>query len=287
MDMNITTPGAVIGFKKNGDPIRLIAGGSENAPEGGVTQTVDPGQAPPQQQPNTQYFTAEDIARAQEKARQEEKDKLYGRISKQDERFKSLEDELATLRQEREAREAEEKRRQEEQAQLAKSEAEKELSAKELFEKRQQEMQEEWQEKFNKLEQEREAERVANQKEREYLELRDYAQRRVAEEADNIAPELVDFVTGNTKEEIEASINTVKAKTDAIVENMNAAQTQFRAQQRGTAPTGFAATGPMDNNSIQQTLSAEDIAAMSVSEWAKYREKLGIGNSQNNRGILG
>lgn len=257
--------------------------GIENTPEPVVQVPADPTPAPAPQKQEVQYFTADDIARA----RQEEKEKLYGRISKQDERFKALEEEVNGLRELREKAEAEERRRQEEAAALAKTEAEKELSAKELFEKRQQEMQQEWESKFNKLEQEQAAREAAVQKEREFLELQSYVQSRVAEEADNIAPELLDFVTGNTKDEIEASIATVKAKTDAIVKNMQEAQVQARAQQRGTAPTGFAATGPMDNNPAQETYSADDIRGMDQQSYAKLREKLGIGNSQNNRGIFG
>ena len=279
---NITTPGAFLGYKKNGEPFYLMAGGSEGAPEG-VTVPADPTPTPAPQQPEVQYFTAEDIARA----RQEEKEKLYGRISKQDDRFKALEEEVTNLRQVREQAEADERRRQEEAAALAKTEAEKELSAKELFERRQQEMQQEWESKFNKLEQEQAAREAAVEKEREFLKLQSYTQQRVAEEVDNIAPELLDFVTGNTQEEIEASIATVKAKTDAIVKNMQEAQVQARAQQRGTAPTGFAATGPMDNNPMQETYSVEDIKAMDMAQYSKLREKMGMGNAQNNRGIFG
>lgn len=33
MNIEITTPGAIIGYRRNGQPIRLIAGGSEDAPE--------------------------------------------------------------------------------------------------------------------------------------------------------------------------------------------------------------------------------------------------------------
>jgi len=43
------------------------------------------------------------------------------------------------------------------------------------------------------------------------------------------------------------------------------------------------ASGPLDTNSEQQTFTAEQIAAMSVSEYAKYRGKL-LGQAASDRG---
>ncbi|WP_113699176.1 hypothetical protein [Nonomuraea lactucae] len=40
-------PGAIIGYRKNGRPIRLIAGGSEGAPEGGTGENTPPANQPP------------------------------------------------------------------------------------------------------------------------------------------------------------------------------------------------------------------------------------------------
>ncbi|MFB4276049.1 hypothetical protein ACBJ59_12195 [Nonomuraea sp. MTCD27] len=50
MHTTITTPGAIIGYRRNGRPIRLIAGGSEGAPEGGTPPPADP-PAPPADPP--------------------------------------------------------------------------------------------------------------------------------------------------------------------------------------------------------------------------------------------
>ena len=53
---------------------------------------------------------------------------------------------------------------------------------------------------------------------------------------------------------------------------------------RVTAP----ASGPMETNSAQQQFTAEQLAAMSVTEYAKHREKLlGKAASDRNKGIFG
>lgn len=50
-----TTPGAIIGYRKNGQPIRLIAGGSEPAPEPQATGA--PADAPPASEPTAPAAT--------------------------------------------------------------------------------------------------------------------------------------------------------------------------------------------------------------------------------------
>src|SRR5689334_15751114 len=91
------------------------------------------------------YFTADQLEAARreaiEQARREERDKLYPKISKQDDKFKELESELETLRKAETARqkEAERIQKEAEKAKQAKLDAEK--SAKELLEQRQAEWQ--------------------------------------------------------------------------------------------------------------------------------------------------
>lgn len=58
------TPGALIGYRRNGTPIRLIAGGSEAAPEAPPAPPADPAPQPPDPtvQPPAQPATAPDPA---------------------------------------------------------------------------------------------------------------------------------------------------------------------------------------------------------------------------------
>lgn len=228
-------------------------------------------------------YSEEDLARA----RQQEKEKLYGELEKlreQTSRLPDLQSQLEQLQQEREekaAAEAAERQRIEEE-QRQKTEAE--MSAKELLEKRNQE----WEAKLAELEREREADRQLLEKEKQFAQLRDYTQRRIQEESANIAPELLDLVDGNTAQEVDASIERIKAKSAAIAEKVRGTQQQLGAQQQGVSPAGFNSTGPMDMLPTQQNYSAQDIANMSMKEYAeKVRGQfLGRGDARN-RGLYG
>ncbi|MEU1816100.1 hypothetical protein ABZ543_13015 [Streptomyces roseifaciens] len=251
--------------------------GASATPRADGTVTV---QVPPaSKQPAGQTFSAEDI----ERARQEEKDKLYGRLTKAEERFTTLESELATLRQEREAREKAEaaKAAAEEEAAQVKREAD--MSAKKLLEERSTE----WERRFAEIQEERSREREALAKEAEFNKLRAYIQERISAERTAIAPELIDLISGNSPEEVDASVELMKAKTAAIAQSMSQAQQQQRSQMRGAAVTGYTPNGPTDDSGYRQ-LSAEDIKAMPMSEFAKYRSQLLGAASQSsvNRGLF-
>lgn len=217
------------------------------------------------------------VQAAIEQARREEKDKLYGRIESQDERLRRIEQE----RQDEVQRQEEARLAAEAEAQRL---AEEEMSVRELFQKERQE----WESRFNSLRQEQEAERAFFEKERTFHQLQEYRRQRIEQEADNLMPELLDLVTGNTEEEVENSIALVRAKTDAILEQMRAATPPAATPQRGASITS-PPVGPMDNESAYQTLTAEDIAAMDMNTYAQYRDKIhaGLAERNRNRGLYG
>lgn len=252
--------------------------GANPNPDGTVTvKTPDP---PSQQPEQGRTFTAEDI----EKARREEKDKLYSRLQSVDERSKSLEAELAELRREREEREAAEAERKAAEEKAAQEKAEAEMSAKKLLEQRSTE----WERRFEEIQREREQERAALAKAAEFEALRAYIQERVGAERDNIAPELVDMVTGNTREEVDRSIELMKSKTEAILQSVQQAQQAARSQMRGVSATGYTATGPADSDAGTRQLSVEDIKNMPMSEFARYRSQLlgSAATQTSNRGLF-
>lgn len=249
-------------------------------PEETVTVQDPPKQPDPQPAGQDARFTAADL----ERVRQEEKDKLYSRLTTVDERSKALEAELTTLREERRARETEEAQRQQAEADAAKQKAESEMSAKRLLEERSSE----WENRFAQIEREREQERAALAKESEYNRLRAYIQERVGAERESIAPELVDLIAGNTPDEVDASIQMLKDKTSQIFQSVQSAQETARSQMRGVAATGYTGNGPVDSEGGSRQLSAEDIKNMPMSEFAKYRSQLlGAASKQsNNRGLF-
>lgn len=244
-----------------------------------VATVIEP---PKPAQPATQ--TAPEVSQdAIERARQQEKEKLYGRLQERDERLAAMETELAQMRAEREAKAAAEAQAQEAVAEAERLKKIAETSAKDLV----LQQQSEWETKFAELQAEREREREALAKEAEYNSLRAYTQEQVRLNSDDIAPQLLDLVTGNTAEEIDASIATMKAKTAEILDSVKAAQTQQRSQMRGVAPTSIPGAGTADLSTTRQ-LTAQDIKNMSMSEYSKYRKQLigGSDSTSKNRGLF-
>jgi DNA repair exonuclease SbcCD ATPase subunit len=214
-------------------------------------------------------FTPDEV----EAIRRQEKDKLYDKISKLQEQvevFNHEREEQKRLADELSAKEAEERRQREEA----------EMSAKELLMKKEDEfqqrintVQQEWEQKFTMLQQEAEAQKAVLEQERRYQELESFKSRRIAEEQDNIMPELMDFIRGNSEDEIESAISAVKTRTSAILENIQQAMPQ-QQRLRGVPATGSTPTGPLENMTEQQTYTSADIAGMSMEQYAQVRDRL-------------
>lgn len=232
-------------------------------------ETVAPVQEAPPKNDNSKYFTQDEV----EAIRRQEKDKLYDRITKLQEQvevFNHEREEQKRLADELAAKEAEERRQREEA----------EMSAKDLLMKKEDEfqqrintVQQEWEQKFSLLQQEAETQKMILEQERRFQELESYKSRRIAENQDNIMPELLDFVKGNTEEEIEASISAVVTRTSAILENIQQALPQ-QQRVRGIPATGSTPMGPLENSTEQQTFTSADIAAMTMEQYAQYRDRL-------------
>lgn len=209
---------------------------------------------------NTRFFSADDI----ERVRKEEKDKLYSRIEEMQTELKAMrEAEEARKRvvEEDEARKAEEQRKAREE----------EMTLKELLAQKEQE----WNERLQRMEEERSRERAILEQERRFNQLQEYRRRRVDEEAENIMPELRDMVSGNSEEEIEQSLSTLKERTARILEQVAGIAQNQRQQLRGTAPTGIPPAGPIEENDQgHRTLTAADISGMDINEYAKNRDRL-------------
>jgi hypothetical protein len=246
----------------------------ENTPE--VTEVTEPTvdiSAEESYLPNTS-----DVKEAIQKARAQEKAKLYPQVEK-------LQEELALLRskeQEREAKEAERKAaRQAREAEAAaerKKQEESELEVRDLLSKKEQE----WKSQLETERLEREKAFALLDQERKYQELSQYRQARLEAERDNIIPELVDLISGNSQDEIEQSIASLKDKSARILDSAQQALQSTRREMAGTRITS-PASGPLDNDSEQRSYSPENIREMSLADYAKQRAKL-LGEAAGNRG---
>jgi DNA repair exonuclease SbcCD ATPase subunit len=221
-------------------------------------------------------FTTEDV----ERVRKQEKDKLYKKMEDSESRLKALADQVSTLEKEREEARKQAEELSVKERQLQKEREEAELSAKELILMKEQEfnsrisqVEDEWRGRLSQIEQEREAQAALLEKEREFQALNTYMQRRLAEEADAIIPELRDLVTGNSVEEVEASIDILRERSNAIVASIQQATQSQAGRPRGaqvTAPP----IGPMDNQMEQQTYTLDDIQNMPMNKYAEMRDRL-------------
>jgi hypothetical protein len=219
-------------------------------------------------------FTAEDIA----KARAQEKQKLYPQMEKMQEELakaKALAEDLASKE---EQREAERNAKTAERAAKKKQEEEQELTFKELLSKKEQE----FQSQLDAERLEREKAFALLDRERQFQDLMSYRAQRIEQERDTIVPQLIDLVSGNTQDEIEQSIATLKDKSAGIMQDVQQATANAKQQMVGARVTA-PASGPLDNNSEQQSYTPDSIRDMSLADYAKQRAKL-LGTAASNRG---
>lgn len=97
------------------------------------------------------------------------------------------------------------------------------------------------------------------------IELEYYKKEKIAEANGKIIPELV---TGNTKEEIDNSIELAKKRYEEIVSSV---------AKVGTPTTNLPPVNPKNTNTQSfSDLNLEDLMRMSSKEWAEVRKKLGL-----------
>jgi hypothetical protein len=261
------------------------AGGQPPMP---IVINTSPPQAPPPAPPS--YSQAEFDA-MREAVRKEEKDKLYPTIE-------GLQQEVKTLTVDLESRQAAEQAAQQRAADDERARQEAEMSALEQFQRAQEQRDSE----MATLKEDIERERVLRQRESDLIELERYRVQRISEEADNISPDLVQFVAGSTQEQIEQSIARVKQSSAAIVAQTQEVLTRAGLPQPGYPQgqglpvpgqqqiiPGLPVTGapPIDMaaqmTNGQRTLSAQEIRDMPMDEYRQYRDQILNAGSQRVR----
>lgn len=242
----------------------------------------NPTTTPPVPSGTDRFFSQEQVNEMIENARKQEKDKLYPTISKADERAAAMDAELKELRtfQKKQEKAEADRLKAVEDAQRAKEEAE--MSAKDIIAKRDLD----FNARIEQIQRENEQRIALMEQEVKFNQLQAYIQRRLSEESNAIVPELMDFVAGNTPEEVEASIEVLKVKSAAIADAARGARTQQQRQMPGVAPSSGPNVGvtPLDMPGDRQ-ISAEDIRGMSMQEFAQLRKKINM-PSGSGRGLF-
>ena len=221
---------------------------------------------------NLKFYTEDDLARV----RSQEKEKLYPQIE-------SLKEELNSIRKEKEEEAARKEAEAKALAEKAKQEALAELDAKSYADARLTELQEQ----LERERQERERALALLEREKTFADLQAYRQEVLEQERDNIIPELVDLIAGNTREEIQASVEGLKERSARILESAQSAMQTARKEMTGTRAT-LPPAGPLEDNSEQRSLTAEEIQSMSINDYAKYRDRLLSSTARGkSRGLFG
>lgn len=220
----------------------------------------------------TKTYTREDV----NKARQQEKDKLYPELQK-------LREQVTYLTEAQQAAENERQAALKAKEEAERLKAEEEMDVRALLAKKEVE----WEQKLKQEQEERERAFALFEKERQYASIQQYRAQQIELARDDILPELLDLVAGDTPEQIDASINGLKERTDRILGNVQAATSQVRREATGARVTAPPAADPLDNYSGQQTFSPEQIRAMSVDEYAQYRQSLLGGAAGRGQGMFG
>jgi DNA repair exonuclease SbcCD ATPase subunit len=200
-----------------------------------------------------------------EKARQEERDKLYPRLTKVDE----MQAQLQSLTEERAAAAKAEAKRLKQIEEAEKAAEREKMTAQELIEANRAEFE-------AKLAEQREATekiQATYERERQFTELQNYMTARMADEAEAIMPQLRRTVGGNTKEEIDAAIEDAKTMTAEIMGEIQGRAVGQRAQQVGTRTTA-PPVGPAESQEAFKEMTVEDINNMDMGQYAQFRDRL-------------
>jgi len=238
---------AVEGFAAEAGTVPVVNVQGVDAPAVTTTEAV-----------KSKFYTEEDLA----KVRTQEKDKLYPTIEK-------LKEQVDVLTRERQEQSARQEAEVAEKAAQSKLQQEEELSAKDLLKLKESE----WKEQLERERQERERAFALLEQEKTFADIQSFRQQLLEQERENIIPELVDLISGSTREELQTSVESLKDRSTRILESAQSAMQNARREMTGTRVTTPPA-GPMETQTEQRNFTAQDIASMSVNEYAKYRSRL-------------
>lgn len=216
-------------------------------------------------------FTEEELNAAREAARTEEKNKLYPRIDElkaQVEEFNAFKAEIEAERAAKlQAEEDERKRREQE-----------EMDTRQLLQTKEQEWEqkfnainEEWSQRFQAIQEERDAQAALLERERQFQALQAYRQQKLQEHANDIHPALHAYITGDSQEAIDASIQSAIESSSAILAEV---QQVVGHKPRPIQTFGTPASGPTETLEQTVTFTKEDIQNMNMADYAKYRDML-------------
>jgi hypothetical protein len=253
-------------------------------PPPGVTINIPPTApaAPPAISPELRAIFDAELNAERERVRQEEKNKLYPKIDE-------LTGQVTVLAQEREERIAAEQAAQQQAAEAERLRQEAEMSANDRIAQ----LQSDNDRRFAEIEAERARERAINDRENEFRALEDYKARVRAENVDLIVPQLLDFITGGTREAIDASVANLIERSNAMMADIAAQMGIQQQEQRRTVGMPVTGAPAIDMARMgeegQRTFTDAELRAMPIEEYAKLRPQLmgAVRQQVSERGLYG
>lgn len=292
--MSETFPGQIIGYRKSGLPIRLIAGGSTPAGPQPTAPIPTPDrsgiplhQPQPPQSPSPAPGQAFDFGQFQSQlqAEREQRERLQAQ-------YAETQQTLQQLQAEREEREAAAQAEADRLAEEQRKAREEEMSVRQLLEQERQERErtaQQFQEELAKRDRLLELNR-------QEAELNAYKASKLAEVQEpnhqtghpGIHPRLRDLVTGSTPEQIDASINSMVQRTGDMLEEMMQMQQTAARNIPGVSPTA-GNIGVMDQQDQTRTFSDQELQGIAPGspEHIALRQQYGIAGRGNGQGMFG
>ena len=224
-------------------------------------------QQPAATAPSTEHrFTAEDI----ERARQDEKAKVYGRVDELAAQLKVITDrEAAAQKAVEDAQKAADA--VEEQRRLG------EMTSKELILKLNQDQTE----KMKALQDKLDYQDSLLDMERRFQALQQYTTNQLSAQLpdgrtvhESIVPDLLPLISGNNEQEVLASIQRLQAVSQSMVNGIREQQQAEYQALRGASPTGLPAFGPLEDQAQQAPKTTAQLKGMTMQEFAANRNNL-------------
>lgn len=198
-----------------------------------------------------------------EEFRSQERDKMHNRVA-------DMETEVEKLRREREEERAALAAEQQSIEDAARLKAEDEMDVRDLLRQTREELQGE----IQAARTEADTAKALLEQEQRFQELGQYRTQAIAAVSDRLVPEITDFVSGDTPEQIDASIADALERSDRIVQGFVSAQQQTVQGMKGTRTTLPSGSGPLEEQQENRQMTPEQIKALTPSEFQAMRGTL-------------
>lgn len=222
-------------------------------------------------------WSEDEVNAERERIRKEERDKLHSRLTEAERKSKEFA-ELEMARRDAEQQAETDRQAAEQARQMAEADAAGKISL----------LQQQYDQRFAQIEQERALERATYEREQEYQNLERYKVEALRANAESILPQFQDpaFLYGNSETEVNVSLQRLVERSAATLAEISGVQQGALQGAPGVSPRA-PGMSPDDFVPTNQRFTAEQLAAMPMSQYQQIRHLLPTGRPQGGQGLLG